>query len=91
MAMHRSSFWFDDNKLYVSREGWSDLAADPSVIGLAGVVASAVEVIKRQGAFIIDGGEEGIFRRIDSVPEFQQFVSDVDSARRKLGLRTLAA
>jgi hypothetical protein len=90
MSIHRSSFFFDDNKLYVSREAWSDLTGDPSVVGLAGVVAAAREVIRHQGAFVLVGtGVDDILRCIDGAAEFDQFVQKANDARAELGLQRL--
>lgn len=90
MPAYRSSFWFDDSVLFVSREVWSNLTSDPSVVGFASVVAAATEAIKRQGAFAIDGGTAGILRRIDRAYEFSQFVQEVDEHRGELGLQRLS-
>ena len=85
----RSSFWFDDSKLFVSLECWSDLVGDRSLIGLAGLVAHAREVIRLNGAFIIDGGDAGILRRIDRMPEFDHLIEGVNQVRGQQTLPTL--
>jgi hypothetical protein len=84
-----SSFWFDDSKLYVSKECWHDLIGDQSVVGLAGVVAHAREVIRRSGAFVIDAGQAGVQQRVDRMSEFEQLVADVVKYRADEGLQAL--
>ena len=85
--MAKSSFYFDDNKLVIDKQVWLDLVSHGSVVAFAGVVGAAEAAVKADGAFVIDGGEAGIFQRIDRMSELRTLVAEADQQRRDAKLK----
>lgn len=86
--MTRVTVEFDEKNLWIAQEVWSDLTAGTSAVAFSSVRSTAVETLKRDGAFIIYS-EAGIMRRIDRLSELETFMSETGARRKELGLDTL--
>lgn len=85
----RVNLEFEDKNLFITDETWNDLTKERSVVAFSSVISTAVDTIKRNGAFMIykDNGE--IKRRFDRLHEFEEFVTETNDQRKQKGLDTI--
>lgn len=80
---------FDDPNLLIAEVVWNDLRTGKSTVALSSVRSTALETLKRGGAFMIYRNDIGIMRRFDRLSEFETYLSEIDDQRKRLGLETL--
>lgn len=85
----KSSFYFEDDKLWVEMETWTDLIGEKSAVPIHSLKAAAADIIQRGGAFIVNDINIGIMNRCDRIAELEALMRDVDDARRRMGLQAL--
>lgn len=85
----KSSFYFEDDKLWIAMEAWTDLIGEQSAVPLYSLKSAAAASIEHGGAFIIKEDKVGIKRRCDRMSELGELMREVDDFRRKHGLQAL--
>ncbi|MEI5997871.1 hypothetical protein H3V53_11860 [Paraburkholderia bengalensis] len=79
----------EENKLWIEEETWNDVLVDKGVSGLSNVALAAVDIIKRDGAFIVYHEEKGIMRHIHRMSDLEKYVQEINQHRATLGLDQL--
>jgi hypothetical protein len=77
---------FNDRNLFIAADVWNDLIVGKSTVALSTVSSTAIAILQRDGAFIIDGKDKGILRRFDRLSEFQTHLSEINEQRKLLGI-----
>jgi hypothetical protein len=78
----RVTFNFENRNLLLNADEWDHLISGGNSPALTSVSAAIVGTLRDGGAVMIDKRNVGIMKRMDSVPEFDAYLSDINDIRK---------
>ena len=79
------SLHFNEQNVSIAEDTWTALATTGSDSSLANVRATILGVLEREGAFMVEGSDGQIVRRIDDPSEFEGYMQEVEIQRKQFG------
>ena len=76
---------FNEQNVSVDEDTWTALATTGSDITLANVRATILGVLERDGAFMLEGSDGQIGRRIETPSEFEGYMQELEIQRKQFG------
>jgi hypothetical protein len=83
------TFNFEDRNLFLSADEWDHLISAGNSPALTSVSAAIVGTLEGGGAVMIDKKDVGIMKRMDSVPEFDAYLRDINDKRKRENLNPI--
>ena len=79
------SLHFNEQNVSIAEDTWTALATTGSDSSLANIRATIQGVLEREGAFMVEGSDGQIVRRIDDPSEFEGYMQEVEIQRKQFG------
>ena len=76
---------FNEQNVSIVEDTWTTLVTTGSDISLASVRAAILGVLERDGAFMVEGSDGQIVRRIETPSEFEGYMQEVETQRTQFG------
>lgn len=76
---------FSEQNVSIAEDTWTALETTGSDMSLASVRAAILGVLERSGAFLIEGADGQVVRRIESPSEFEGYMQEVEIQRTQFG------